>query len=200
MLFKHVMADGKFAWAPSSGILPNGIEENGDGYRPHFEDANLDIEEGSRDSEEDIGDSVRVSTELQHINLSSSQESSSQKSTEKKKRVVICDAIEKKKKIKLPASKQFVDAISKIASASASETRSTTVNTVVVPGTSIGEVMVEIQNIVAITNDANLHSRCCRLMMFEPAREMFVTLKAHEQRLLDWLKFAAYKPLPFNQN
>ncbi|MED6180448.1 hypothetical protein PIB30_010377 [Stylosanthes scabra] len=138
------MADGKFAWAPSSGILLSGIEENGDGYRPHFEDANLDIDEGSGDSEEDI------------------------------------------------------DAISKIASAS--ETRSTIVNTLVVPGTSIGEMMAEIQNIEAITNDADLHARCCQLMMFKPAREMFVTLKAHEQRLLDWLKFAAYNPLPFNQN
>ncbi|MED6141289.1 hypothetical protein PIB30_101880, partial [Stylosanthes scabra] len=164
------MADEKFAWAPSSGILPSGIEANGDGYHPHFEDANLDIKEGSGDNEEDIGDSVGVSIELQHINLSSYQENSSQKSTEKKKRVVICDAKEKKKKIKLPTSKQIADAISKIASAF--ETRSTIVNTLVVPGTSIGEVMDEIQNIEAITNVADLHS-CCQLMMLKPAREMF---------------------------
>ncbi|XP_072084628.1 uncharacterized protein [Arachis hypogaea] len=46
------MADGKFAWAPSCGMLPSGIEEYGDGYGPYFEEGHVDIEEGSRDSEE----------------------------------------------------------------------------------------------------------------------------------------------------
>ncbi|XLT94520.1 hypothetical protein HN873_016182, partial [Arachis hypogaea] len=58
ILFKDVMADGKFAWAPSSGMLPSGIEEDGDGYQPYFEEGHIDIEEGSGDSEEDIGASV----------------------------------------------------------------------------------------------------------------------------------------------
>ncbi|QHO42663.1 uncharacterized protein DS421_5g156090 [Arachis hypogaea] len=64
ILFKDVMADGKFAWAPSSGMLPSGIEEDGDGYQPYFEEGHIDIEEGSGDSEEDIGASVGVSSEF----------------------------------------------------------------------------------------------------------------------------------------
>ncbi|XLT73190.1 hypothetical protein HN873_029616, partial [Arachis hypogaea] len=51
---------------------------------PYFEEGDVDIEEGSGDSEEGIGASVGVSSEFQHINLSSSQENNSQKSTEKR--------------------------------------------------------------------------------------------------------------------
>ncbi|XLT91057.1 hypothetical protein HN873_012732 [Arachis hypogaea] len=184
-----VMADGKFAWAPSSGMLPSGIEEYGDGYRPYFEEGHVDIEEGSGDSEEGIGASVGVNSEFQHINLSSSQENNSQKSTGKRKRDV-------KKNFKVPASKQIADAISRIASASESRYCVHISST----GASIGEVMAEIQKMEMITSDPDFHSRCCQLMMFKPAREMFVSLKGYEQRLLNWLKHAAYNPLPFMQN
>ncbi|MED6194216.1 hypothetical protein PIB30_026477 [Stylosanthes scabra] len=115
------MADGKFTWAPSSEMLPSGIEEDGDGYRPYFEEGHVDIEEGFGDSDE-------------------------------------------------------------------------------VPGVSIGEVMAEIQKMEAITSDPDFHSRCCQLMMIKPTREKFVSLKGYEQRLLDWLKHAAYNPLPFMPN
>ncbi|XLR04654.1 hypothetical protein S83_070852, partial [Arachis hypogaea] len=178
ILFKDVMADGKFAWTPSYGMLPSGIEEYGDGYRPYFEEGHVDIEEGSGNSEEGIGASVGVNSEFQHINLNSSQENNSQKSTEKRKRDV-----------------QITDAISRIASAS--ESRSTIVSTFLVPGASIGKVMAEIQKMKMITSDPDFHSRCCQLMMFKPTREMFVSLKGYEQRLLDWLKHAAYNLLPF---
>ncbi|MED6180143.1 hypothetical protein PIB30_007654 [Stylosanthes scabra] len=198
ILFKDNMADGKFAWAPSSGMLPSGIEEDGDAYRPYFEEGHVDIEEGSGDSEEGIGANVGVSTEFQHINLSSSQENSSQKSTGKRKRDVVCDTTKKKKNSKALASKQIADAISRIVCAS--ESRSTIVSTFVVPSASIGEVMAEIQKMEAITSDPDFHSRCCQLMMFKPAREMFVSLKGYEQQLLDWLKLAAYNPIPFMQN
>ncbi|XLR35223.1 hypothetical protein S83_063123, partial [Arachis hypogaea] len=52
ILFKDAMANGKFAWVSSSGMLPSGIEEDGNGYRPYFEKGHVDIEEGSGDSEE----------------------------------------------------------------------------------------------------------------------------------------------------
>ncbi|XLR30489.1 hypothetical protein S83_058389, partial [Arachis hypogaea] len=70
ILFKDVMADGKFAWAP------------------YFEEGHVDIEESYGDSKEGIGANVGVSSEFQHINLSSSQENNSQKSTGKRKRDV----------------------------------------------------------------------------------------------------------------
>ncbi|XLT55228.1 hypothetical protein HN873_047832 [Arachis hypogaea] len=135
MLFKDVMADGKFVWAPSSTMLPSGIEEDGDGYRPYFEECHVDIEEGSGDSEQGIGASVGVSTEFQHIHLSFSQENNSQKSTEKRKKDVVCETTKKKKNFKVPASKQIIDAISRIVSAS--ESRSTIVSTFLVPGACI---------------------------------------------------------------
>ncbi|QHN82707.1 uncharacterized protein DS421_20g698130 [Arachis hypogaea] len=66
------MADGKFAWAPSSGMLTSGIEEDGDGYRPYFEEGNVDIEKGSgdRDSEEVPGASIgEVMDEIQKMEM-----------------------------------------------------------------------------------------------------------------------------------
>ncbi|XLR69324.1 hypothetical protein S83_019996 [Arachis hypogaea] len=190
------MADGKFAWVPSSVMLPSSIEKDGDGYRPYFEEGHVDIEKGSGDSEEGISASVGVSSEFQHINLSSSQENNSQKSTGKRKKNVVCETTKKKKNFN-PASKQIADAISRIVSAS--ESRSTIVSTFLVPGASIGEVMAEIQKMEMITSNPDFHSRC-QLMMFKSAREMFVSLKGYEQRLLDWLKHVAYNPLPFMQN
>ncbi|XLT25796.1 hypothetical protein HN873_057088, partial [Arachis hypogaea] len=119
-------------------------------------------------------------------------------STEKRKRDVVYETTKQKKNFKVPVSKQIADAISRIASAS--ESRSTIVFTFLVPGASIAEVMAEIQKMEMITSDPDFHSRCCQLMMFKSAREMFVSLKGYEQKLLDWLKHAAYNPLPFMQN
>ncbi|XLR47907.1 hypothetical protein S83_032567 [Arachis hypogaea] len=55
------MADDKFAWAPSSGML-SGIEEDGDGYRLYFDEGHVDIEEDSRDSEEGIDAISRIAS------------------------------------------------------------------------------------------------------------------------------------------
>ncbi|QHO10359.1 uncharacterized protein DS421_15g489160 [Arachis hypogaea] len=126
----------------SMAMLPSGIKEYGDGYRPYFGEGHVDIEEGSGDSEEGISASVGVNSEFQHINLSSSQENNSQKNTEKRKRDVVCETTKQKKNFKVSASKQIADAISRIASAS--ESRSTIVSTFLVPGASIGKVMAEI--------------------------------------------------------
>ena len=54
------MANGKFAWVSSSGMLPSGIEEYSYGYRPYFEEGHVSIEEGSGDSEESIDVSIRT--------------------------------------------------------------------------------------------------------------------------------------------
>ncbi|XLR27944.1 hypothetical protein HN51_041255, partial [Arachis hypogaea] len=138
----------------------------------------------SGDSDEGISASVGVSSKFQHINLSSSQEKNSQKSTKKRKRDVVCETT--KKNFKVLDSKQIADAISRIASVF--ESRSTIVSTFLVPGASIGKVMAEIQKMEMITSDPDFHSRCYQLMMFKPVREMFISLKGYEQRLLDWLK------------
>ncbi|XLR34449.1 hypothetical protein S83_062349, partial [Arachis hypogaea] len=61
------------------------------------------------------------------------------------------ETTKQKKNFKVPASKQIADATSKIVSAS--ESRSTIVSTFLVPGVSIGKVMVEIQKMETITND-----------------------------------------------
>ena len=199
-LFKDVIAIGKFVWAPSFEILPNGIDEDDDGYRPFFESGCVDLEEGWGDNEEcsraSAGASVGVSPKLRHIN--SSQDNYSQVSSGKRKKIGGCEMVEKKKRVKVPASKQIADALTRIAYAS--ESRSMVLRSLIVPGTSIGEVMVEIQKMDVITSDLDWHFRCCQLMLFKPAREMFVSLQGYNQRLLDWLKHAAYNPLPFMKN
>ncbi|XLR10926.1 hypothetical protein S83_038864, partial [Arachis hypogaea] len=98
----------------------------------------------------------------------SSQENNSQKSTEKEREVWFVKQQKRRKILKsLPQS----DAISRIVSAS--ESCSTIMSTFLVPNTSIGEVMAEIQKIETITSDPNFYSRCCQLMIFKPAKKMF---------------------------
>ncbi|MED6168695.1 hypothetical protein PIB30_013886 [Stylosanthes scabra] len=46
-LFKGAVATGKYSWAPSSGVLPNGMHEDDNGYHPCFESGFQDLEEGS---------------------------------------------------------------------------------------------------------------------------------------------------------
>lgn len=173
--------------------------ESADGYRPTFESGCINLDEGSGGSDEiggaGEGASVGVSAEFGNINLSNGYGNSSDKSGGKRKRIENAEKASNKKMVNVPASKKIADAISRIATAS--ESRSTTVNKLVVPGASIGEVMAEMQNFEALESNIELHSRCCQLMMFEPARQMFVALKGNEEKLLAWLKFAAYNPSPF---
>ncbi|XLT27898.1 hypothetical protein HN873_059190 [Arachis hypogaea] len=129
-------------------------------------------EEGSENSEKNVNASVG-------INLSSSQKNSCQISNEKRKRIGICDMTDKKRKIKVPPSKQIANTINRIAFAS--ELYSVVVSTLVVSGLSIGDVMTEIQKIEAITNNPNWHFWCYQLMMQKQARKIFVALKDCEK-------------------
>lgn len=190
------MASGKYAyWVAKSDTLP--IDENDDVYRPSIEPDNCaNLKEGLGDNAEILGDNVEatgVSVDLENINLSFSNGNNSDMSNGKRKSVGLGEKNEVNKKMKVPASKKIVDAISRIAS----ESHSIVVNTLINSGTSIGEVMAKIQNMDVITSDVDLHNRCCHLMIFKLAREMSIALKGNEGRLLEWLKFATYNPLPF---
>ncbi|KAK8479874.1 hypothetical protein V6N12_019150 [Hibiscus sabdariffa] len=83
---KDVAATGEFAWALSSGILPNGLGGNEgdeeDVYRSSPID--LDMEEGSGDSEDA---SVGATNEFTGIKLNSSQGTVNQNSEGKRRRV-----------------------------------------------------------------------------------------------------------------
>ena len=86
-----------------------------------------------------------------------------------RERVGVGDKIERKKKIKILASKQIIDAVSRIVYASKSY--AVVINTPVVPSASIGEVMAEIQNIELITSAPDWHYRLCQLIMKKNARK-----------------------------
>ena len=114
ILFKDVVATGKYAWAPTSGILPTSLNQDDDVYRPSLErddgdreEGSVEIEEGSGDSEEfvsgSVGPSAGVSGDFQNINLSASQGNSTEASTGKRKRNGIIDRNQNKKKIQEPA-------------------------------------------------------------------------------------------------
>ena len=64
-------------------------------------------------------------------------------------------------------------------------------------GPSIAKVMAEIQTLDAVANDNDWHTRCCQLMMFKHAREMFIALQGLEEKRLHCLRHATYNPLPF---
>ena len=163
-LFKDVVATGQFAWTPSSGKLPNGLDADDDGgNQPCLENIGIDMEEGSDDSEEvNLG----ATNEFANINLSGSQGTASQKSGQKRKKVIWG---KKMSKTKVTPSLKIADAMSVIA-------KSCRPRNAILTGASIGEVMAKIQNIDAITNDPEWHARCCQLMLKKPEREMFIAL------------------------
>lgn len=185
--FKDVVANGEFAWAPSSGILPPNVysgNDDNDVYRPCLKNLGLDVEEGSGDSEDA---SVGATTEFANINLNTSQGAVSQISGQKRKRTI---GAEKKGKKKATPSLTIAEAVKEIAKTCKSRNEAMT-------NASIGEVMAEIQTMDEVTCDIEFHTLCCQLMMFKPAREMFVSLQGFKDKRLTWLKFAANNPMPF---
>ncbi|XP_058755203.1 uncharacterized protein LOC131628367 [Vicia villosa] len=157
-LFKDVVANGEYAWTPPSGILPKVHSGNDDNDK----DVGLDMEEGSGDSEDA---SVGATFEYANINLNTSKGCVSESSGQKRKRT---SGVEKKGKKKVTPSSTIADAVNVIAETCKSQNEATT-------NFSIGEVMGEIQNMDEVTNDLEFHTKCCQLLMFKPAREMFVS-------------------------
>ncbi|XP_057440190.1 uncharacterized protein LOC130732085 [Lotus japonicus] len=187
ILYKDVVATGEHAWAPSSGVMPNGVQDASDGYRPSLENLCPSREEGSADSEDD---SVGATDGLAGINLNSSQGNvsqgvESQRTGEKRKRITQSEQIKNKKNS--TASSRIADAVSVIAETCKSRNDA-------VDNSSIGEVMAELQTIEEVSNDIELHTKCCLLMMHKPARDMFVAMRGLEEKRLHWLKVAANKP------
>ncbi|XP_045828372.1 L10-interacting MYB domain-containing protein-like [Trifolium pratense] len=186
-LVKDVVANGEFSFAPSSGILPpneySGNDDE-DEYCPCLKNLGLDVEEGLGDSEDA---SVGATTEFANINLNTSQGAYSQVSGQKRKRA---SGAEKKGKKKFTPSVAIAEAVKEIAETCKSRNDA-------ISNASIGDVMAEIQSMDEVMCVLEFHTMCCQLMMFKPAREMFVSLRGMEERRLIWLKFAAFNPLPF---
>lgn len=196
-LFKDMVDTRKVALVPSSGIPPNGIDENNDVYRLCFESGGIDIGEGYGDTDLLGGAIAGVGAYFQDINFSTSRGNDSDACSVKRRRVGSFDRTEKNKNIKVSDAERIADALSRIASVCESHTAA--MKALIVPGTSIPEVIAELNCMEVIGSDLDWHSRCCQLMLFKPAREMFVALQVlgNEQSLLNWLKYAAYTPLPF---
>jgi hypothetical protein len=178
-LFKDVVANGEYTWAPSCGVLPS-VFENDD----NDDDDEAVAVEGSGDSEDA---SVGATTEFGNIGLNSSQKTDGQKSGEKRKRAVRADKPSKKK---ASASSKIAEAVSLIAETCRSRNDAA-------GNASIGEVMAELHTMDEVSNDLYLHAQCCNLLMFKPAREMFISLRGSEEKRLNWLKHTIDNPLPF---
>jgi hypothetical protein len=182
-LFKDVVANGEYTWAPSCGVMPSGVD-NDDVYRPCLDNIDLDVQEGSDDSEDA---SVGATNEFANIGLNSSQKIDGQKSGEKRKRNV---GVVKPSKKKSTASSKIAEVVSVIAETCRSRNDAA-------GNASIGEVMAELQNIDKVSNDLEWHAKCCQLIMFKPAREIFIALRDSKEKRLNWLKHASDNPLPF---
>ncbi|XP_039690637.1 L10-interacting MYB domain-containing protein-like [Medicago truncatula] len=131
--------------------------------------------------------SVGATTEFANIGLNSSQKTDGQKSGEKRKRAIRANKPSKKK---ASASSKLAEAVSLIAETCRSRND-------VVGNASIGEVMVELYTMDEISNDLYLHAQCCNLLMFKPAREIFISLRGSEEKRLNWLKHTIDNPLSF---
>lgn len=183
--FKDVVANGEYSWEPSSVILPD--EDCGndvDDLSPYPNSIGLDMEEGSGDSEDA---SIEATGEFENINLNTSQGAVSQISGQKRKRA---SDVEKKIKKKTTPSSIIVEVVNVIAETCKAQNDAIT-------SVSVGEVMDELHNMEEITSDLNLLTKYFQLMMFKPAREMFVSFKDFEDKRLHWLKFASNNPMPF---
>ncbi|KAL3037139.1 hypothetical protein AAZX31_01G049100 [Glycine max] len=193
ILFKNVVATRDFMWAPSSRILPStfGGDVN-DVYRPCLDGININMEEGSGDSD-DV--SVGATNEFGDININASQGTGSQaigsqKSGEKHKRI---DRTEKIGKKKLNASLKIAEVVSDIAKTCRSCIED-------VSSASINEVVKELKTLPEVANDTELHTKCCNLMLFKPAREMFIALQGEDEKRLHWLKDVVKNPLFMNMS
>ncbi|KAL5187397.1 hypothetical protein HKD37_05G013090 [Glycine soja] len=179
-LFKDVVANGDFQWAPLSGILPTSVKVNmNDGYRPSLKGIGLDLEEGSSDSE-DASVGATYAFEGIHLNNSQgivSQGIGSQKSREKRK---IINHTEKLSKTKATTSSRITDAISVIVEACKSHNE-------VMANASIQEVMNKLKALPELQKDLLFHTQCCNLMMLKPAREMFIVMQSLDEQRMHWL-------------
>ncbi|XP_020205565.1 L10-interacting MYB domain-containing protein-like [Cajanus cajan] len=193
VLFKDVVANGEYEWSPSSRVLPLnlGVDMN-DVYRPSLEGIFLDVKEGSGDSEDA---SVGATNALGGINLNDSQKTisqgiGSQKSGEKRKR---SNHIEKFSKKKTTTSVRIADVVSVLVDTCMSRNE-------VIATTSIQEVVNELKTLPELENDDVFHTQCCNLMLFKPARGMFVALRGLDEKRMHWLRDAVKNPLLFKGN
>ncbi|KAL2573934.1 hypothetical protein AAZV13_17G159400 [Glycine max] len=171
ILFKDVVVTKDFMWAPSSGILPSTlVGDVNDAYCPCLDGININMEEGPGDS-----DDVTIG---------------SQKSGEKRKRI---DRTEKIGKKKLNASSKIGEAVSDIAKTCRSRIENVT-------SASINEVVKELKTLPEVANDTELHTKCCNLMLFKPAREMLIALRGEDEKRLHWLKDAVKNRLFMNMS
>jgi hypothetical protein len=148
-LFKDVVANGEFGWAPTSGKLPpndnhNDNDDDDDVYRPCLKhlglDVGLNVEEGSGDSEDA---SVGATTEFAKVNLNISQGDVSKTSGQKRKRTI---GAEKKGKKKESPALALAEAVKEIAATCKSRNEA-------ISNASIDEVMDEIALIEEVTCD-----------------------------------------------
>ncbi|KAH1155158.1 hypothetical protein GLYMA_18G191100v4 [Glycine max] len=69
-----------------------------------------------------------------------------------------------------------------------------------VTSASINEVVKELKTLLEVANDTELHTKCCNLMLFKPAREMFIALRGEDEKRLHWLKDAVKNSLFMNMS
>ena len=139
--------------------------------------------------------SVGATNEFGDININASQGTGSQaigsqKSGEKHKRIDRTENIGKKK---LNASLKIAEVVSDIAKTCRSRIEDVT-------SASINEVVKELKTLPEVANDTELHTKCCNLMLFKPAREMFIALRGEDEKMIHWLKDVVKNPLFMNMS
>ena len=103
------------------------------------------------------------------------------------------DRIEKIGKKKLNASSKIAEVVSDIAKTCRSRIED-------VISASINEVVKELKTLPEVANDTELHTKCCNLMLFKPAREMLIALRGEDEKRLHWLKDAVKNSLFMNMS
>ncbi|KAJ6967310.1 hypothetical protein NC652_004765 [Populus alba x Populus x berolinensis] len=179
-MFSNIVATGKYAWAPSSGVLYDDSVED-----PNANEEQLDLEEGSSDSEEDEIPNFTddVSNMVRGVNMYSNSNTCSSRKRKERERVEV-QAREKKRSSEIGMQllsrwDQMVDSLLK-------NSDSTSINRDK-KGCSIHEVMTELHSIEGVHIGDDFHGFASEVLGFRRNREMWSTMGNLENKM-KWLQ------------
>ncbi|XP_054819932.1 uncharacterized protein LOC129318948 [Prosopis cineraria] len=153
----------------------------------------MNLQEGLGDNDEIHRMSGGEGSELEQINLSNiGAHNGVTNSSRKRKRGEHGERNKEKKREKLSVKREIVDALNRISDAFESQTAS--IQSLLTPDSSMGEIIAEISQIEEIANDDDWFGRCCTLLRNKDAWAIYSALKDNRRMLLAFLKHAAYNP------
>ncbi|XP_057996468.1 uncharacterized protein LOC131175815 [Hevea brasiliensis] len=202
-LFLGTVATGEFAYAPSSGVLPNETQERQQFNTADHVEENINAESNFDDDLDEMmnagfGSEGSFSQAVsENVGLENTKNDNSQHNVQKQKRKELSNdpAIKKKKDNKgekVSGATQMTDTVKELKETikETMEPKTATMCSLLgdCPGCSIEEVMKDVLTLPFIEKGSNIHFFCTLLLDQKSKREMYNTLKDVETKW-KWLQF-----------